>query len=175
MLYLWGGLTQNFNKTKSELTAAVEMYNPYMERWNSIQTRGVPPPGLYGGASACSSDFIYVYGGLDGRSRYGSLHRLDIQSLRWTELSPEDSYSGPMKKEGCGMVIYKNTVVVFGGYGIPNGIIQGGSEWIRKDQCPNGWSNEIHCFDLDKGMSLKFMYFPFFFKRGADICYLESG
>lgn len=62
----------------------------------------------------------------------------------------EDSCS-PTKKFGCKMVVTNdNRLVLFGGYGIPSGPTQPGAEFILNTN-GNGWTNELHSFDLWEG------------------------
>ena len=147
-LYVWGG---DFHKIKSELKSSVEIFNTHLETWDKIVTKGSPPPGLYGGASASSGQYIYTYGGWayggwDGASLQGTLNQLDTNSRTWKQLSPHAN-GGPMKKAGCGMVFYQAKLVLFGGYtgGSPTGHTQPGASY--KDRR----TNELHVFDLKEG------------------------
>ena len=76
----------------------------------------MPPPGLYSGACTSLLDSLYWFGGNDGTSFYNSLHRLDTTTLEWRELQPLNQVDEPMRKIGCGMVSFRDQLVVFGGY-----------------------------------------------------------
>ena len=82
--------------------------------------------------STPSGHTLQVYGGFDGSQYQASLHKLDINSLNWTQLATPDS-SGPMKKGGCGMIAYDYKLLLFGGWT--------GSEY----------TNNLHLFDLREG------------------------
>ena len=109
--------------------------------------------GLREGACASSPHsphHIYLYGGYCEGIHQGSLYRLSLQDLQWTELSSKGDRS-PMPKYGCGMVQYDGSLCVFGGYGRPPlGPTQPGAEFVKgKDGA--GWTNELHVFDLSEG------------------------
>ena len=150
-LCVWGG--------KMVATTSLQVYHPCLESWRQLHTRGPSPPGLYLGASAHSENYLYIYGGYksDHVSCTGCLHRLDTKTSSWTQLAAH-SANAPMKKVGSGMIIYENSVIVVGGFGIRNGPIQPGSQfrkWRDKDddEDPNtiGWTNEMHKYDLREG------------------------
>ena len=146
-LCVWGG--------KFKATTSVQVYDSCLELWKEVLTEGPTPPGVYGGASAHSEYYLYVYGGVkDGDSNSGCLHRLDTKTSSWTQLAAH-SADAPMKKSGCGMIVYENSVIIIGGLGTRNGPIQPGSEWVCEDEYedPNtqGLTNEMHKYDLREG------------------------
>ena len=72
-------------------------------------------------------------------------------SLRWTRLT------SVAKKAGCGMVCFHSKhLLLFAGYGPPPTDIQPGAVFSRNTKSTDGrgWSNELHLFDLDTGMSV---------------------
>ena len=160
-LCVWGG--------KAVATTSLQVYHPCLESWRQLHTHGPPPPGLYGGASAHSEDYLYVYGGVKGDGSYsGCLHRLDTKTSSWTQLAAH-SADAPMKKARCGMIVYENSVIIIGGFCIRNGPIQPGSEWMKKrdkddDEDPNteGWSNEMHKYNLREGEGVNFTSMMFY-------------
>ena len=148
-LCVWGG--------KAKATTSVQVYDSCLEVWKEVLTHGPIPPGLYGGASAHSEHYLYVYGGDKGDGTVsGCLHRLDTKTSSWTQLAAH-SADAPMKKYESEMIVYKNSVIIIGGRGTRNGPIQPGSEWVCKDEDeyedPNtrGWTNEMHKYDLREG------------------------
>ena len=112
-MYVLGGRTKDFNLEKEALTSIVHVFDHVQRSWISKSCTGPPPPGIYGAACASDGHFLYVYGGNDGIRLHSSLHRLDAKSLVWTELS----HQGPMRKEGCEMVVYGSKLTLFGGVG----------------------------------------------------------
>ena len=149
-LCVWGG--------KLVATTSLQVYHLYLESWRQLHTHGPPPPGLYDGASAHSENYLYVYGGAkNDRSYSGCLHRLDTKTSSWTQLAAH-SANAPMKKRGSVMIMYDNSVIVVGGFGIRNGPIQPGSQWRKlrdkddeEDPSTKGWTNEMHKYDLREG------------------------
>ena len=160
--YLWGGRVQDFSEScRRKLTSTVEIFDPYQETWENHPTTGVPPPGLYAGACTSLFNSLYWFGGYDGSSYYNSLHRLDTTTLvqEWRELQPLNKADGPMRKGGCGMVPFlRDKLATFGGFGIPTGPTQPGAVFMKdtKHTDGRGWSNELHVFNITKGMSVCF-------------------
>ena len=159
-LCVWGGKVAG---------TSLQVYHPCLELWRQLDTRGPPPPGLYAGASAHSENYLYVYGGVkDDGSKSGCLHRLDTKTSSWTQLAAH-SADAPMKKGGYEMIVYKNSVIIIGGFGVRNGPIQPGSEWMKwrdkdNDEGPNtkGWTNEMHKYDLREGEGVNCTSLVFF-------------
>ena len=149
-LCVWGG--------KTVATTFLQVYHLSLESWRQLETQGPSPPGLYTGASAHSEYYLYVYGGVkDDSSISGCLHRLDTKTSFWTQLAAH-SANAPMKKGGCEMIVYENSVIVVGGCGVRNGPIQPGSEWVKlrdedNEEDPSTWgrTNEMHKYDLREG------------------------
>ena len=132
--FLTGGRTNKFDEDKNNLLSSVYTFDVYEESWRERRVEGPAPPGLYAGActSTPSGHTLHVYGGNDGSHYQGSLHELEINSLNWTQLATPDSF-GPMKKRGCGMVVYNNQLILFGG------------------DTERGYTNELHAFDFKEG------------------------
>ena len=159
---MWGG------KLVATSTS-LQVYHPYLESWRQLCTQGPQPPGLRLSASAHSENYLYVYGGYKGDSSLsGCLHRLDTKTSSWTLLATH-SANAPMKKVGSGMIVYKNSVIIIGGWGIRNGPIQPGSEWKkRKDKDDDedlntmGVTNEMHKYDLREGEGVHYTSLVFY-------------
>ena len=140
-LFVSGGRTKGSTKEKGEL---VYTFNQLSESWSCKQCQGPSPPdGLYGCASAYAGHHLYLYGGYDGSRYQNSLHQLDTRSWTWSHLSS----AGPMRKVGCRMVTYDETLLCFGGYGYPSSTTQPGAEFTDG----RGWTNEFHAYDLKEG------------------------
>ena len=152
-IYLWGGDNENL-KTKTafeEFAASVYTFDPYLETWATLNPGGSPPSGIYGGGCASAGHHLYTYGGrnVSAGEDDGCLHCLDTRTLMWSKLAS----TGPMKKQNCGMIAYGNSLLLFGGFGIPSCPTQPGSEFVLNDNNDDGrgWTNELHCFDLREG------------------------
>ena len=153
---LWGGLSKDFVKMKerAKLASVVEIFDPNLKKWEQKPVTGALPPGLYAGACSSMIDTVYAFGGTDGINRHNSLHQLETSSLEWRELKVHNPHDAPMKKSGCAMVSYNDdTLVLFGGFGIPSKAIQSGSTCIKDTRSSDGrgWTNEFHLFNLKEG------------------------
>ena len=82
----------------------------------------------------------------------GVLSCLNTKTLTWSQFCPEATDCGPMRKQGCGMMIYRDeNIVVIGGVGIPTCPIQPGE--VSSDVLiVRGWTNEIHIFNINQGI-----------------------
>ena len=155
-VFLSGGRTPDFRKESS--LYRVHSLNVYSETWRERQVARAPPPGVYLGASASSGQYLYCFGGYDGSAWRNTLYQLDTTSatMKWTQLTTPDFSSGPMKKDGGGMIAYGSHLILFGGYGVPCAPTQPGAEFVKDhyyaDGC--GWTNELHVFDVTEGEAI---------------------
>ena len=153
-LYVLGG---GGDRGKSVATSIVHHYDPDSETWNTNTCEGPHPPGIRWGACASDGHHLYTYGGMDERvNEQGTLHLLDTRSKRWKLISSEGV---PMRKRGCGMIVYDSKIVLFGGYGEPYGLIQPGSKF-NKHFANRGYTNELHTFNLKEGERLHIAMYP---------------
>ena len=137
LAYLWGG------EGDTE-PGAVFIYSEEMETWTRKLTKGQhPPAGLSSGACCIADQHFYLYGGYNRSSRHGALFQLNMADWSWKELS-NLTPGGPGKKSGCGMVAYKQNVVIVGGfyYERPSSTQDGSSYDDR------GKTNEVHSYNL---------------------------
>ena len=118
-----GGLTKDFSeKTKQRLTSVIEILDPYSELWEQRKVEGnAPSPGTYDSASTSMNDDLYTFGGYKDGNLFNTLHKLDTKTWRWCQLSPQNAEGAPLPKLGCGITSFEDSLVVFGGYGIPRG------------------------------------------------------
>lgn len=139
-VYLWGG--------DGSVQNLLYVYDGGVETWQRKSTTGShPPPELRKGGCSQSGQFIYAYGGSDltGGTKSGSLFQIDTGNFSWKELSCHPpNKPGPMPKAGCGVVVYKNLVVVFGGGGPAFEVHSG-------PRIQGSKTNELHCYDFSKG------------------------
>ena len=116
--------------------------------------QGVAPSlGTYLAASASLNDDLFSFGGTDGRRDFNTFHRLDSKTWRWSQVSPQNADGAPMPKYRCGMIAFRNSLVVFGGYGVPQGPTEPGSSFIKNTRFTDGsgWTNEFHIYNLSEG------------------------
>ena len=168
-LYLYGGFVENFRETIPQLTKSIQIYEPFTEAWKEVPTTGTPPQGLFEGAATYSDHLLYTYGGTNGQLDSASLNQLDTRSNTWTQLSAQHE-NGPMRKCGCGIIYYNNSLVICGGFGVPSSELQAGSQ-LTEHKDGSGWTNEIHMFNISEGNKLSFVCFACI-KNMYDITYL---
>ncbi len=134
------------------MRTVIQIYECSTESWKELPTSGTPPPGIYERGTAYSDHVLYLFGGRDGTSFYASLHQLDTRSMTWKQLSPLHD-SGPMRKSDCQMIYYNDSLIVIGGYGIPSGELQSGSQFTENKhlQGGHGYTNEIHKYHISQG------------------------
>ena len=158
-VYAWGGLILEFESGSKDdrikLAGHIEQFDPYLEIWSQLNTGGTPHPGLFDAACTSFGDCLYMYGGVTLKKYKGCLSYLNMKTLTWSLLCGPEACGGPMIKQGCGMVHFKEgKLAVIGGYGYPSGSIQPGSSFMRDPKFKDwtrGWSNEFHVFDISQG------------------------
>ena len=148
-----GGVTKNFSeKSQQHLTSVVEIFDPYSELWEQRQVTGdAPSPGTYATASASLHDDLFSFGG--GDVHRNTLHRLDTKMWRWCQLSTQNAEGAPMPKRACRMISFRDSLAVFGGYGIPRGPTEPQS-FINDTSFTDGsgWTNEFHMYSVTEGI-----------------------
>ena len=155
VIVVQGGRTEDFSKqNKQQLSSVIEFFDPYSESWEQRQVEGnAPSPGGYRAVSASLHNDLFSFGGFDGRDLFfNSLHRLDTKTWCWSQVSPQNTDGAPMPKYGCGMIAFRNSLVVFGGYGRPQGPTKPQS-FIKSTNNVDGrgWTNEFHIYNLSEG------------------------
>ena len=106
-----------------------------------------------------------MYGGYCGHGDcyHNSLHELNTISLEWTVLAPSEAEGAPMKKYGCGIVVYsrcgEEQLCVFGGYGLLNSASHPTARYEDEDDDDKrGYTNELHVFTSGEHRYVKYMY-----------------
>ena len=150
-----GGRTKDFSeKSRQHLTFVVEIFDAYSEIWEQRQVEGdAPSPGLYLSASTSLHDDFFTFGGLVDKNYFNTLHRLDTKTWRWCQLSAQNAEGAPMPKVACGIISFRDSLGVFGGYGIPQGPTEPRS-FIKNTRFKDGrgWTNEFHIYHLKEGV-----------------------
>ena len=151
-----GGRTKDFSeKRQQHLTSVVEIFDTYSELWEQRQVTGdAPSPGSCAAASASLHDDLFSFGGGDDRGKYqNTLHRLDTKMWRWCQLSAQNAEGAPMPRYGCGLISFRDSLAVFGGYGIPRGPTEPRS-FIKNTSSTDGrgWTNEFHMYSVTEGI-----------------------
>ena len=164
-LYLWGGCQESLPKChsspeKEKFLSRVEVFNPQTSFWEEKPTTGSPPIGCYWNAFATIAKNLYTFGGYCGHGKcyHNAVHQLDTVNLHWKELLATNPGDAPMKKWQCGMAGFVMDgdlyLCIFGGWGILSSASKTMKSEFVADRANPGcvWSNEIHFFNLTKGM-----------------------
>ena len=158
LIVVQGGETgRDFSEeSKLHLSSVVEILDPYSESWEQRQVEGNgPSPGTYLAASASLHDDLFSFGGWVGGDLFlNTVHRLDTKTWCWSQVSPQNADGAPMPKSGCGIIAFRNSLVVFGGYGVPQGPTEPQSlNFIKATGYTDGrgWTNEFHIYNLSEG------------------------
>jgi hypothetical protein len=114
--------------------------------WKAISSPNSPPPRC-SHQSAVYRDHLYVFGGefatADQFHHYRDLWRLDLKTNAWEELEVK---GGPSPRSGHRMVVWRNYLVVFGGF----------YEAARETK----WFNDLYLFNLAELKWQKVTYPP---------------
>lgn len=114
--------------------------------WKQISSPNTPPPRCSHQA-AVYRDHLYVFGGefatADQFHHYRDLWRLDLKTNAWEELEVK---GGPSPRSGHRMVVWRNYLVVFGGF----------YEAARETK----WFNDLYLFNLAELKWQKVTYPP---------------
>ena len=146
-----GGRAQDFSqKSRQHLSSVVEIFDPYSESWEQRPVVGnAPSSGTYLAASASLHGDHFSFGGTDGRDFFNTVHKLDTKTWCWSQVSPQNADGAPMPKAACGIIAFRSSLLVFGGFGVPRGPTKPQS--FIKGAGDAGWTNEFHIYDLSKG------------------------
>ena len=147
---IYGGVTSDLSYHD-----VIDVFDPFSEQWEQMKIGGdAPTPGAYLAASASLRGDLFVFGGFDNQMGFlNTLHKLDTKRWCWSQLSPQNANGAPMPKRACGMTVFGNNLLLFGGYGIPRGTPEPYS-FLKDFRVPpgSGWTNQLHIYSLIEGM-----------------------
>ena len=148
-----GGLHYSWGGREREKTTSIGVYDVQTEQWTLTPTTGPPPPGLWVGGCAVMMKHLYCFGGYDRSSRFNDLHKLNLETFQWSEVSTaRNLFEQPIRKVGCGLIaVNERTLVCFGGWGSEPTYVQPGSTFTRVSGS-KGRTNEFHLFDTQEGI-----------------------
>lgn len=107
-IYLYGGLTDE-GKLSNDLHCLI-----FEKReWKLINTSGTPPLGRVDHAASQITNFLFIFGGYDGKVRLNDIHLLDLETYIWSE--PLIHGSIPSKRLGQSSASLGNKIILFGG------------------------------------------------------------
>ena len=129
---------------------AVDIFDFETELWQQTPTSGDPPPGYYGASCTVIGAHLFHFGGFNPESGYcNTIHRLDTINLTWSTLPATNPHEAPMRKNGAGIIVYANLLIISGGKGILPKQRLPGREYVPDPEYEGeGWTNEVHCFHV---------------------------
>ena len=91
-------------------------FDIFTNNWDKMIAQGDVPSPRSGARGVAFNDFLYFFGGYSKQSAeyYEDLFRYDLTRRRWEALS--DNGEKPSKRTDHSMVLYGNSLFVFGGY-----------------------------------------------------------
>jgi len=82
--------------------------------WSIIQPNN-PPTGRYGSSIALYGDFMFIFGGYDGKNRLNKTYMIDLYELSDRSQWKEIEGTQPEKRDCHSSIVYKDQMVIFGG------------------------------------------------------------
>lgn len=151
----YGGKLQN---DEGLSPSVIEEFDPIQKVWRQRQTFGDCPPGYIGSAAASIGSKFYVFGGLNEKEYFNTIHQLDFRTFEWIRLDPSNTDGVcPIPKIGAGMVSFDNRLLVtFGGKGISTFHVMENALFVRNSNRSEDdplssdvvWTNELLYFDV---------------------------
>ena len=158
-VYVGGGNIPSYKskRGRAHLARTIEQFNVEERTWRQLETTGDHHPGLTGVTCASFGKYLFAYGGNNSERLNGVLSQLDLETLTWSQLSPE-TVDGPMRKDASGMVHFgEDSLAVVCGYAesrdptkYDGGSSDRGSRFIERTGSSadgGGWTNEMHIFN----------------------------
>eukprot|EP00049_Salpingoeca_infusionum_P015757 m.309164 g.309164 ORF g.309164 m.309164 type:complete len:496 (+) comp15945_c0_seq5:135-1622(+) len=143
----WGCTFTGFNSKQAILFGgqgtsmckdAFWLYNADDNSWEQAETKGDIPPSRVGHAAVVdeAGEFLYMFGGAKFKRFFKDIHRLNLKTMEWEKIQPAGGTAPALSYHSC--VLSRNLLIVFGG-NFPN-----------PDPIPDGCSDLLYCFDLEK-------------------------
>ena len=149
--YVWGG------RSGKDGSKYVERFDRFLEKWDRLETKGIPHPGTIFAGCTSYEQFMYLSGGhnIDSGRATDVISCLNLEKREWKQLHAEADNDGPSEKIGLGMTYFDGRkLVMVGGYGRRNARLQtdGSLSFIEdKDNTDHGWTNAILIFHIREG------------------------
>uniref|UniRef100_A0A7N0UYB7 Attractin/MKLN-like beta-propeller domain-containing protein n=1 Tax=Kalanchoe fedtschenkoi TaxID=63787 RepID=A0A7N0UYB7_KALFE len=110
LVYVFGGYGQENCQTNK-----VHVFDTATQVWSEPEMKGVPPTPRDSHTCNAVGDYLYVFGGTDGKGPLNDLYILDTTSNTW--LWPSIRGEGPEPREGHGAALVGRRLYIFGGCG----------------------------------------------------------
>ena len=163
-VYVWGGRTKDDSQS-TELVSVVEEFDPATKKWRQVRTTGEHPQWPERCAYTCTEDGskLYVFGGYHEGKFSNSLYLLGLDTMSWEEIHCCDPECSPGKKAAAGMVIWNNdTLVLFGGYGLPpTQRVAPDTAYVKhaRSSDGSGYTNDLYLFKLPESKGIMYVCF----------------
>ncbi|CAM8978134.1 unnamed protein product [Rhodiola kirilowii] len=108
LLYVFGGYGQDNCQTNK-----VHVFDTVTQIWSQPEMKGVPPTPRDSHTCNLIGDYLYVFGGTDGKRPLNDVHILDTIKNTW--LSPSVRGEGPEPREGHSAAVVGRRLYIFGG------------------------------------------------------------
>ena len=144
--YTYGG---QFGAGGSSPISMVEILDLATEKWQQIPTTGETPPGHISASCTAVGTYIFHFGGRDRYKYYNTIHCLEISKLMWRANPADNPRHAPMSKNGSGMVVVGNILIISGGFGELPDHPNPDNYVPDPDREGEGWTNKVHCFHVD--------------------------
>ena len=158
--YIFEGKKSALKKSPDEKASTIGIYDPQTEQWTLQPTTGPPPSGVYGGKCVSLKKHLYCFGGSDRKGLFfhSDLRKLSLDTYHWSENLHSSQSEWPICKVGFGLVVVDDeTLCCFGGFGFS--VAQQSSTFIKDAfDSGQGWTNELHFFDIHEGNSYYCMH-----------------
>ena len=144
--YTYGG---HFGAGGSPPLSMVEILDLVTEKWQQIPTTGETPPGHIAASCAAVGTYLFHFSGRDEYNNYNTIHCLEISKLKWTTTPAANPREAPIPKNGAGMVVIGNILIISGGVGdLPDH--PDPDKYVPLPEYEGrGYTNEVHCFHVD--------------------------
>eukprot|EP01066_Platyproteum_vivax_P012941 Platyproteum_vivax@DN5889_c0_g1_i1.p1 len=106
-LYVFGGYDGNYRDDFYEFCLN-------SEQWVIVQTKNPCPKARYRTSAVVHNNWIYIFGGHDGTKHLNDLHRYDIHTRMWEEITTARGQV-PSPRDSHVAVMHQDSMYVFGG------------------------------------------------------------
>ncbi|XP_061173538.1 uncharacterized protein LOC133182704 [Saccostrea echinata] len=153
-MIVWGGYNDDFNPPYTEKYLPANelwIYNTEFKVWY-FERCNVHPVAASGSTVCLGDGYMYLFG---GHARYGNvndLFRLDLSTLEWEKMTPQDKNEKmtPSPRDKAVSWYYEKKFYTFGGFGVPTKGYMGEGKSFFQDEIPEqrGWNNQLCVFDV---------------------------
>lgn len=115
--------------------------------WSIVKTVGDAPEGRDDHAYTTDDNNMYIFGGFVRGTRVNDVYAFNYAAKSWSKLSENNVNQGPRPRAASSIVIYNNSLYVFGGHDEDNEKL---SDLWKFDITQKTWTEECGPFDDEK-------------------------